>query len=208
MPEEPTWAVVLNSLYKTRLAGEEFHEDRRIVILADEIGRSKTEISNVLSQMSDQGLINIPSSYKESLTLTEKGFDVAHTRELRRQEQRREQKRDKRQHDVNRAIGFLTVGLLFTGFLQAWIAALVGEEARLLFINGALLLGFGVVVGIAVLLWTSGMLASWDSDGSDEGRRGNRDENENEAKAEDESGSDEDDESEETAIDDNENVGE
>lgn len=169
--EEPKWAVVLRAIYENKMAGHDFLDygfdelDRQKAI-AEETGLEHKEVSNTITQMVNQGLINgIPSNDPfQGYTLTKKGFDVAHTRALRRQEQRREQNRDKRQHGVNRAIGFLTVGLLFTGFLQAWIAALVGEEARLLFINGALLLGFVIVVGIAIMLLRSGMLASWDSD--------------------------------------------
>lgn len=180
--EEPTWAVVLHALYENKMAGSDFdkygyHRMSRNIAIADEVDRNQEEITLSLSQMSNQGLVNKPSrNTGKGYTLTEKGFDVAHTRDLRRQEQRREQKRDKRQHEVNRAIGFLTIGLLFTGLLQAWIAALIGKEAQVSFVIGTLLVGFIIVVGITVILWKSGMLAAWDSDAG--GKRGDdKDEN-------------------------------
>lgn len=110
---------------------------------------------------------------------------------MRRQERRREQNRDKRQHDVNRAIGFLTVGLLFTGFLQAVITAQIGKEEQLLIVNLTLGSGFLIVIYIAFRIWNSGMLASWDSNASDKDRK--EDTNENRDEAEDESGNEDED---------------
>lgn len=187
--EEPTWAVILRAIYEKAMAGGEFdkhgnHKMLRKAAIADEVDRDQEEVGQTLSQMEDQGLVNEPSqNLGKGYTLTEKGFDVAHNRELRRQEQkrerereerqyRREQQRDKRQHGVNRAIGYLTLGLVLTGVLQMTIAALLGigslsfsitDIVLSLSLVRVLLFGYGIVVGLGVLLWKSGMLASWDS---------------------------------------------
>ena len=183
--KEPTWAVVLHALYEKGMAGGEFDkygkaEIHRKQAIAEEADRDRPEVIRALKQMENQRLINRPpANRKKGYTLTKKGFDVAHTRELRRQEQRREQKRaereqkrDKRQHGVNRAIGYLTLGLVLTGVLQMTIAAILGigslslsiaDIALSLSLARVLLVGYGIVVGLGVLLWKSGMLASWDS---------------------------------------------
>lgn len=177
--KEPTWAVVLHTLYENTMAGGEFdeygyHRMSRNAAIANEVDRDRGEVVRSLSQMENQGLINEPNrNIGQGYTLTEKGFDVAHSRELRRQEQRREQQRDKRQHGVNRAIGYLTLGLVLTGVLQMTITALLGIGSLSFSISNivlslslirVLLVGYGVVLGLGVLLWKSGMLAAWENE--------------------------------------------
>lgn len=167
--EEPTWVVVLLALYENGMAGESFdkygyQELPRNKAIAEEVNRESAEVGRAIQELKRQNLVNGVPSGRESqgYTLTPDGFEVAYERDLKRQERRRERNRDKRQHEVNRAIGFLTVGLLVTGFLQAVISAQASHETGLLEMNFTLLIGGIVVVGIAGMLGYSGMLASWD----------------------------------------------
>lgn len=68
--------------------------------------------------------------------------------------------RNQRQHDVNRAVGFLTLGLILMGLVQATITALVGKNAPLVEINGILGLGLVVAVGLGIPLYQTGLLSS------------------------------------------------
>lgn len=176
--EEPVWAAVLHALYEKGMTGESFdeygyHKFLRNRAIAEEIEREPADVTRAVSEMIDKNLINDVPTGRESqgYNLTAKGFDVAHTRSLRRQQQQREKRRDQRQHEVNRAIGFLTLGLVFIGFVQATIVAIVGFEAQLLPVQLiqfglaliVLTLGLLAVVAIGVLLWRFGMLASWNA---------------------------------------------
>lgn len=176
---EPTWAVVLHTLYENGMAGDSFDElgyseFARKQAIAKEVDRDPAEVSRAIREMVDTNLINdVPTSNRmQGYSLTKKGFDVAHTRSLRRQEQQRENRRDQRQHEVNRAIGFLTFGLLVIGLVQATTVAIAGFDVQLLsaqliqlgLIYIVLTAGLGVIAGIIFLLWRSGMLESWDEE--------------------------------------------
>jgi DNA-binding MarR family transcriptional regulator len=168
---EPTWAVTLQALYEKGMAGDTFdkygyHPLSRQIAIAEEVGRDSSEVARSISKMIDVGLINdVPiAQRRRGYTLTEKGFDVAHNRSLQKQEKRREQKMEKRQYDANRAIGVLTLGLVFVGVLRATISALVGTDAEHQFIHLTLVIGSIVVVVLVLLLAFSGMLSPWNEE--------------------------------------------
>jgi hypothetical protein len=104
-------------------------------------------------------------------TLTEKGFSIAHDIHQNRRHDERQQRRTKRQHEVNRAIGFLTLGLVLVNFIQTVMTGIVGFGSPLWQANVIILVGTAVIVGIAYLLTTSGMLSQWNPDEVDKFQR-------------------------------------
>ena len=166
--DEPAWAQTLHVIYEKDMQEDILEKDygelEQCSVIADELSIEPDDISNLLINMRGMGLIEKKSSQESRYMLTKKGFDVVHTRALRRHEQRMEDSRNRRQHSVNRAIGYLTLGLVLMGYIQATITALVGKYAPLWQVNGVLVIGVFVAVGLAVLLFQSGLLSTWDTE--------------------------------------------
>lgn len=188
MPSEPTWARVLDALYDHRMRGEDFDEKgysklARSHAIAEELGDIEpAEVHAVLRELKRYGLIHDLQSGRESkgFHLTEKGFEVAHEREIQKkrreheealQENRRElqemmadeaEERGRRQHEVNRAIGFLTLGLLTVSLIQAGVAA-TSMSSRIEVSPGVFLAAGAAVTGVvAIIILRSGMLRPWE----------------------------------------------
>ena len=163
--EEPVWAQTLRVLYENGMQDGTFDEYgyselARQHAIAEELNKRPVEVARALRSMEGLDLIDgVPSNRRQGYTLTEKGFSVAHSRSLRRHEQELEDSRNKRQHNVNRAIGFLTLGLVLVGLIQATVSALRGNSAPLWETNAVLGVGVLVVVVIGLLLWQSGLLS-------------------------------------------------
>lgn len=166
--DEPTWALILQAIYEYSMAGESFDEHgyselARQIAIAKEIDRDAAEVARSISQLVSIGLLNdVPGNRRRGYTLTKDGFDVAHTRSLRRDESQKEQARNKRHHEVNRAIGLLTIGLVFVGLLRATVVAMVGQGVSQMLLNATLGIGLFTVIVIVFILKKSGMLESWE----------------------------------------------
>lgn len=101
---------------------------------------------------------------QETYRLTETGFNVAHDLRVQRHQRNYEKNQDKRSHEVNRAIAILTLGLVSVGVVQ------VGSRAAVEIHSGWWQVYFWVGVGIlvvlimAIRLFQSGMLTSWNKE--------------------------------------------
>ncbi|MDY7081949.1 MAG: hypothetical protein SXQ77_05965, partial [Halobacteria archaeon] len=105
----------------------------------------------------------------DSYILTEKGFEVSHGRELKKQEQEYQKKLQKRQEEleekiterqnkVNKAIAVLTLGLLGVSTFDLWI-----KGARIMNLSNSLIwtsMGLGAVITIVIgiVLFKEGLL--------------------------------------------------
>jgi len=99
----------------------------------------------------DDGIIDI-------YDLSSKGFDVAHDIRMKNSRERKQDQRASAQHDVNRAIGFLTLGLLFINLTNAILQAVVDLDYPQLAVGSLFVVNFVVVVAIAGLVYKSGLL--------------------------------------------------
>lgn len=144
------WSTLLRAFYEKETAGIEYptggdveryvSEDNQFVQQktsltpdeADEAVKYLQEV-NLLTRGGDQRWV-----------MSSEGFQVAHERWIQEQEDRRireqetnENQRSRRQHEVNRAIAFLSLGLLVVTVLDSTTRIFVGMESYMA--------GFGAV---------------------------------------------------------------
>lgn len=124
--DRPNWELVLRTLYEEeqsrieRIAGSEDLVPKDADLL-DTIELQRNELSEAVQFLWDAGMLE-PDN--DEWALTEKGFSVAQNQVDQERRAEDEEKRVKRQNAVNRAIGFLTVGLLFVSWIEMGISGL------------------------------------------------------------------------------------
>lgn len=131
-------------------------------------GLAENSIEEASRWLSNCGLVSLNKSIMDEevnydghypMKLTEKGFGVAREQVRRHHQEQAENDRVKRQNDVNRAIGFLTLGLVAVTFLHTAIITLgqLGYSNRIIQIA---LIADGVVTTLILgaIAWT-GVLA-------------------------------------------------
>jgi hypothetical protein len=96
------------------------------------------------------------------LSLTKKGFDIAHDHRTQERRLEWEIRQEKRHHKVNRAIALLTLGLVFVGIVEASVTGLVGKESPLWQVNGVLVFGVGFILIIGWALYEANLLQPWE----------------------------------------------
>jgi len=136
---EPDWAKVLQYFYQEADSEIQFYEGHPAEELdvVKDIDIEQDDLKRILNHMEEIGLLEykeVPVSvakegeyYKTkaaNFTLSEKGFDVAHQREL-----------NKGQKIINRDIRNLTIILAFTASIQALAAAFSVELPYQVFIS-------------------------------------------------------------------------
>jgi hypothetical protein len=123
------------------------------------------QVRSILDNLSDVGLVlderKEPQggplhehlfAHPVQYTLTEKGFGIAHDYHQNELDAERERRRDRRQHEVNRSIAVLTIGLVAVGLIQATITGMVGLGSPLWQVNTILFVGvLALVVIIAAI---------------------------------------------------------
>lgn len=124
---DPDWAKVMNHLYESQgtvflsdIEGDEDHTYEELYdLLHAEVGFSEEitnhrETSDMVHNMQEVGLIDYEVQQNGcKIDLTEKGFDVAHEREMNRNQQM-----------TNIGIGILTAFLVIGSLLQGYSAYL------------------------------------------------------------------------------------
>lgn len=133
-----------------RLGFGEENEEGKFVVPSPRI----LDVRKTLITMAQVGLLHEEETdSRPPYSLTKKGFEVAHDREQNR-----------RQHEVNRAIGYLTSGLLLVAFIQV-----IFNAAPILGLNnlalGAILIMGGL--GLVYLMYDisqSGLLSPLDDE--------------------------------------------
>lgn len=144
---EPDWAKVLHALHEGQLAskissGQSFTIYELLGYLKDETNLDEDEIRAALTYLSEVGLVHQFEVFDEDEVqgaLTPEGFEVAHERELKKQQQK-----------TNVGIAFLTMILAVTAIYEVG-ATLIPSWAPTTPINTVLFLGFAVFV-VAVVL--------------------------------------------------------
>lgn len=123
MQEKPNWAILLNNLYRQEQSrfdrnqgsGGALTEDHPLI---HQTGLTREELNKSIQYLRDSGLLRTTGS-SDKFVLTEKGFEVAHERHNQSWSERLQSERIEDQNDVNRAIGFLTLGVLFFAFTDS-----------------------------------------------------------------------------------------
>jgi len=100
---EPKWTKVLQILYNRdkRLYGTLDNEQELLEHISTRLDRiGESQIKNTLEYMDDVGLVEGYNRNADQFSLTEKGFDVAHERELDRTQAQRENERSQRSDEI------------------------------------------------------------------------------------------------------------
>lgn len=181
MSEEPEWAKVLDTVYKENLVWEadaDFDEDHPVVSAVDLdskatqrnlaflsqaglIGRLHVGVKADVSYPGREGLMGLSGEAERRGThtgLTERGFSVAHRREVMQQQEQEEERRIQSQNEVNSAIGYLTLGLLFVTFMDTFLSTMVPLNLPIETVYVALLLDAVIVFVISLLLYRTNLL--------------------------------------------------
>ncbi|WP_276255611.1 hypothetical protein [Halomontanus rarus] len=183
MDKDPTWTEILNTIYRENIVWSpdaDFDEEHPVVSAVELNVKTVQENLAMLSQSGLVGRVHvgiqadIPRPEMESVIgisdgakrqgthvgLTARGFHVAHEREVMEQEQEEQDRRIQSQNEINSAIGFLTLGLLFINFTDTWITALLDSSMSSWSITmwSGLLANSAVILALAVLLYQTGLL--------------------------------------------------
>jgi predicted transcriptional regulator len=160
--EPPDWPRVLGHLYDHQLLAVSSNRSARGERvserdLQDEVDLNPVELRDAIEFMEHAGLMSQKRSGHD-YKITRDGFQVAHDLRMQEQEQRLEDARSRRQSDVNRAIGFLTLGLLFVTTMDVGVRGLVGMESEFWKIRGAMFLALVTTTLFAIALIRTGVL--------------------------------------------------
>jgi F0F1-type ATP synthase assembly protein I len=187
MDQEPNWANVLETLYESQLKEIKSRDDPHDTTavsrdeLDGELDLTLHEIKESLDYMETAGLLQLTDTVHDIYVLTPKGFQVAHERRMQkrrddREDQRlerqqefeenrvdhqeaREDERAKRQHEVNRAVAFLTLGLMTVTVIGATIRIFVAQQSYTAAYS-TIIVGLILIVASAAILHYFGLLSS------------------------------------------------
>jgi len=177
MNNNPDWAVVLEAMYE---CGEELildieHLDEkktrpddydtktqfeRIVLLKDKTDLNIREINKSLRHLYDMGLIERYDMYDldNRFGLSNQGFMVAHQRKMRQVEMDEENLRIQSQNEVNTAIGFLTLGILFVTYADTTLSLLHATGSSQSVIVIGMVVNAVIILLITLVIWKTGLL--------------------------------------------------
>lgn len=164
MSKEPNWTAVLRTLYNHEITIDVQMTDRAVAVkVAKLTGLDPESVSAAITDLTEIGLVE--TEHKElgergynKIRLTERGFQIAHEREMNTQQEEREDDRIERQNEINRAIGFLTVGLLVTTLFDTVVAAELQSNLQLLTPQTIVLVDLVLVLAIIGAISRSGVL--------------------------------------------------
>jgi len=183
MSTEPDWEEILLLMYDTRQsvytpATIDPESDAATRLSAEynlfaQTDHSQSELADIIQFMRETELIwksgeidvhdpKGDDGIIDLYDLSSKGFDVAHDIRMRKSQQRKEDERVSAQNDVNRAIGFLTLGLLFINLTNAFLQAVIDLDYPQLAVGSLFLVNVMTVVAIAALVYRSGLLTVKD----------------------------------------------
>lgn len=177
----PTWAILLDSLYRSEQAQvrQNLDPEPDCLVNKDDLTRQEDDLAMRINKFSDNqinqtirflennDLVKQDKNQKDYpvYTLTKEGFSVTHKRHILQEQQSREQNRVRNQIQVNQAIGYLTVGLLIATVLNPIIQYIarpeyLSQRGLSILLTVLILFNFVVVVIIISKLWDSGLLTS------------------------------------------------
>ena len=153
------WSALLRAFYEDETAGIEYPTGggvERYVAENNQFVRQKTSLTSDEADEAVEYLIEVDlltRGKNQRWVMSSEGFQVAHERWIQQQEDQRirkqeanENQRARRQHEVNRAIAFLSLGLLVVTVLDSTTRIFVGMEA---YIGGFLTIGLGLLFILA-----------------------------------------------------------
>lgn len=174
--QDPDWAKVLEVFYENNPSFEyseepsEIHSflghDKRLkgIDLVGEIRLLKKigalEVNKTTVDLTGDGERDDTMNY---ITLTSRGFDVAHERSLRKEQQEFEEEQTNRQNELSSAVGILTMGLLVVAGAQLLVQSIAVAS-----LSTSIALAIGVagllVVGLlAFKVYNSGLLEPYEA---------------------------------------------
>ncbi|GAA0209025.1 hypothetical protein [Halobaculum roseum] len=125
--DEPSWATVLRALYNGERSTVKRSpaKDRKVLRseqIFDRIDLNQEEVDNAVEYLIDANLIEEGQSRTDPYRLTNRGFEIAHQRAINNRQMNREDQRSQRQHGINRAVAYLTIGLLLVGLFDLFVS--------------------------------------------------------------------------------------
>lgn len=165
------WSALLKAFYGYEVAGIKYPTGgnvTRYVAEDNQFIQQKTsltpdEADEAVEYLLEVGLLTRGGDQQH--VMSDEGFQVAHERWIQEQEDQRireqeenENKRARRQHEVNRAIAFLSLGLLVVTVIDSAIRLFVGMES---YTNGFRAVGAGLlfVLVFTVIMHKFGLLS-------------------------------------------------
>jgi hypothetical protein len=165
------WSALLRALYEHETAGIKYPTGggvTRYVAEDNQFIQQKTsltpdEANKAVEYLLEVGLLTRGGDQQH--VMSDEGFQVAHQRWIQEQEDQRireqeknENKRARRQHEVNRAIAFLSLGLLVVTVIDSATRVFVGMES---YTKGFLAVGSGLffILVFTALMYTFGLLS-------------------------------------------------
>jgi hypothetical protein len=169
-PDHPLWVSLLWDAYEAGGTGLQPFSTRISSYgeWPDEEAIERASIPGVVNDMEEMGLIQTVHKEDEDavvIKLKQKGFDYIHNYELNEQAKLREIRQDRRQHNVNRGVAYLTIGLVITGGVRAIAAS--WSDIPLLGSWILTCLTVAVVAMIIFLLFRADMLESYEAPASE-----------------------------------------
>ncbi|MDF9744521.1 hypothetical protein [Natrinema salsiterrestre] len=165
----PDWLKVLLALYESQIATIDLPIQGSLAVDPNNPAYSETdlevdEFNEAMSFLRDTGLVEIPQS--DHYIITGKGFSVVHDWKQRQQQTRAETQRSKRQNNVNRIIGYLTLGLVAISAINAVASSVASINSTGVFFGFSYeswsiivaLLSILVAIGIGIEAVQSGIL--------------------------------------------------
>jgi len=162
MTDDPDWSILLQTLYEDERSRFNRNVETsgslpRDHILAGETGLGYERTNKAVQYLQDAELLETAAEGKR-FKITRKGFDVAHDRRVQDRRDQREDRRTKRQHEVNRAIAFLTLGVMGVTVLDSAVRVFLGRNSYIL---ALVIIGVGIAITIAfgIVLYKLGLLS-------------------------------------------------
>lgn len=165
------WSALLRAFYEEETAGVEYPTGgnaRRYVAEDNQFIQQKTSLTPDEANEAVEYLLEVDLLTRgtdQRYVMSDEGFQVAHERWIQEQEDQRirkqevnEDQRAQRQHEVNRAIALLSLGLLVVTVIDSATRVFVGMES---YKNGFLAVGSGLlfIIVFAVIMSNLGLLS-------------------------------------------------
>lgn len=174
--QDPDWAKVLEVFYENNPSFEytedpsEIHSfldyDSRLegIDLVGEIRLLKKigalEVNTTTADLTGDGKRNESIKY---ISLTPRGFDVAHERSLRNEQQEFEEEQTNRQNELSSAVGILTMGLLVVAGAQLLVQSIAVASLSTSIALAIGVVGLLVVGVLAFRIYNSGLLEPYET---------------------------------------------
>jgi hypothetical protein len=176
--QDPDWATVLEVFYEnnpsfeytedpseihsyldydTRLEGIDLVAEIRLLKKIDAL-----EIKTATVDLTGDGKGNDPIDY---ISMTPRGFDVAHERSLRNEQQEFEEEQTNRQNELSSAVGILTMGLLVVAGAQLLVQSIAVASLSTSIVLAIGVAGLLVVGFLAFRVYNSGLLEPYETAG-------------------------------------------